>query len=213
MNLSVGHSITSPEVSQFYSFKPKIRLGVMASGSGTNFEALINAIKNSKLDAEIKCLVVNNSKCKAIEKAQKYNIPYVILDHRSFESRESLDREIIEYFESYKIEGIVMAGWMRIVTSTLINKYPNRLVNIHPSLLPSFPGNNAIKQALESGVKITGCSVHLVKEKVDSGPILIQSAVPIFESDNENILLRRVQKREHKILYVGVAIAARLWRE
>ncbi len=208
-----NYVLISPEILQIPRFTPKINLGVMASGNGTNFEALVNSTKNACLDAEIRLLIVNSHKCEAINRSKRLGIPYLILDHKEFNSRSEFDKEIIKQFSIYNIEGIVMAGWMRIVSPTLINAYPNRLINIHPSLLPSFRGANAIDKALNSNVFITGCSVHLVTPEVDNGPILIQAAVPIFKSDDKQTLLERIQIQEHRILPIGVSIAAEAWRD
>ncbi len=205
--------LVSPNIESFTNFKPRLRLGIMASGVGTNLEALCQATKSNILQADIQVLIVNNPDCPAIEKALKYHIPYKVLDHRLFQKREHYDQQIIKELDSYDIEILVMAGWMRVVTSTLINHYNNRIVNIHPSLLPSFPGVNAIEQALEAKVKISGCTVHIVNEKVDSGPILVQSAVPISNQDDKRTLAPRIQKQEHKTLPIGVAIAGKRWRE
>jgi phosphoribosylglycinamide formyltransferase 1 len=186
-----------------------IRLGIMASGSGTNFEALAQAIDNRELNAQIPVLIYNNPEAKVIERAKKWNVPAILLDHRTFKSREDLDRAIIEVFQQHRIEWIVMAGWMRIITSILLDAFPNRVINIHPSLLPSFKGVRAIEQALASNVKITGCSVHLASLEVDSGPIIMQAAVPILPNDTPETLHARIQIQEHKIFPIAIALAAK----
>jgi phosphoribosylglycinamide formyltransferase 1 len=186
-----------------------IRLGIMASGSGTNFEALAQAIDNRELNAQIPVLIYNNPEAKVIERAKKWNVPAILLDHRTFKSREDLDRAIIEVFQQHRIEWIVMAGWMRIITSILLDAFPNRVINIHPSLLPSFKGVRAIEQALISNVKITGCSVHLASLEVDSGPIIMQAAVPILPNDTPETLHARIQIQEHKIFPIAIALAAK----
>ncbi len=205
--------LTWPSIDLMPMLDPVLKIGVMASGRGSNFEALVKATLDNTLNAQVECLIVNKEECGARLIADRYNIPCYFFDHRKYEKREDLDKKIIEVLSLYKIEGVVMAGWMRIVTPVLINKFPDRLINIHPSLLPSFKGNRAIKQSLESNVKITGCTVHLVREAVDTGPILIQTAIPVFSDDNEETLQRRMQIEEHKILINGVAIAASRWRE
>ena len=185
-----------------------LQLGVMASGSGTNFEAVAQAIALGQLNAEIKVLIYNNPQAKAAERAKKYNIPAVLIDHRQYQQRESLDRQIVEVLQSYQVDWVIMAGWMRIVTQVLLDGYPERVINIHPSLLPSFKGIRAIEQALVAKVKITGCTVHLVNLEVDSGAIIMQAAVPVFENDNLDTLHQRIQKQEHNILPQAIAIAA-----
>ena len=185
-----------------------LRLGVMASGKGTNFEALVEACRFGPLQAEVVQLAVNNPGCGAEARADRLSVPCACLDHRLHPSRESLERELIALFHDAKVDLIVLAGWMRIVTPTLINAFPQRLLNIHPSLLPSFRGLNAVDQALSSGVKISGCTAHLVAEEVDAGPILAQAAVPVLDDDDVISLQQRIQVQEHRILPLAVALAA-----
>jgi len=189
-------------------FEPKIRLGVLASGNGSNFEYIIKSIQNNQLNAEISILIVNNPDCLAIKKAIKYKIPYVIINHRDCQTRLEHDMLVLKKLEDLSVELIVMAGWMRIAGEELINRYINRLINIHPSLLPSFKGINAIQQAIDERVTITGCTVHYVKKEVDSGSIIIQAAVPIQEHDNKETLTKRIQQMEHIILPLAIAKVA-----
>ena len=185
-----------------------LQLGVMASGSGTNFEAVAQAIADGKLNAEIKVLIYNNPQAKVKERAEKYHIPTVLIDHREYQQRSSLDREIVAVLKAYGVDWVVMAGWMRIVTQVLINGYPERIINIHPSLLPSFKGIRAIEQALAAKVKITGCTAHLVSLEVDSGKILMQAAVPVLPDDTLETLHARIQLQEHHILPQAISLAA-----
>lgn len=187
---------------------PPLKLGLMASGSGSNVEAIAQAIVAGKLNAQIQVLVYNNPDAKVAGRADRLGIPKVLLNHREFNSREALDQAIVETMQSHQVEWVIMAGWMRIVTQVLIDAFPKRALNIHPSLLPSFPGAYAIEQALETGVKITGCTVHFVELKVDSGPIIIQSAVPVFPDDTQETLHQRIQAEEHRIYPMGIALAA-----
>jgi phosphoribosylglycinamide formyltransferase 1 len=194
-------SLVSPDTSNSQlTVSEPIRLGVMASGSGSNFEAVIQAIESGKLNAQIQVLIYNNPDAYAAVRAKKWNIPVVLLNHREFESREDLDSRIVETLKQYDVELVVMAGWMRLVTKVLIDGFPDKIINIHPSLLPSFKGVNAVEQALASGVKITGCTVHLVCLEMDSGKIIMQSAVPILEDDTSESLHARIQRQEHLIL-------------
>jgi phosphoribosylglycinamide formyltransferase 1 len=202
--------LISPNLPDFYSSQVKsmpIQLGIMASGSGTNFEAVVKAIADSQLNAEIKVLIYNNPQAKAKERADKYKIPSVLIDHRQYKQRTSLDQEIVAVLKAHGVDWVVMAGWMRIVTQTLLDGYPNRIINIHPSLLPSFKGIRAIEQALAAKVKITGCTVHLVSLEVDSGEILMQAAVPILPDDTLETLHARIQVQEHYILPQAIALA------
>ena len=205
--------LISPENKSIPRFSRPLNIGILASGNGSNFEALVKASKNSILDADISLLIVSDPDCNAINRAHKLSIPCKCLNYKVFNTRQDYDMEIIKAFNNCNVEIVVMAGWMRIASSILVNNYKNRLINIHPSLLPSFKGVNAIKQALEAGVKITGCTVHIVRSEVDSGPVLIQAAVPILESDNKVTLQKKIQCQEHKILPIGVALAGKAWRD
>lgn len=185
-----------------------LKLGILASGSGSNFEAVAQAIKDQQLNAQIQVLIYNNSDAKVAARAESWNIPSVLLNHRNFQNREDFDQKIIQTLQQYQVEWVVMAGWMRVVTEVLVNAFPRQIINIHPSLLPSFPGIRAVEQALSAGVKIAGCTVHLVTLEVDSGPILIQAAVPVLPSDTAKTLHARIQVQEHRILPQAIALAS-----
>ena len=203
-------SLVSPSISSVSNQETPLRLGVLASGNGSNFEAVAEAIKNGQLNAQLRVLIYNNPNAKVIERAYKWNVPAVLLNHRDFSSREELDLQIIQCLQRYSVDWVIMAGWMRIVTPVLINAFPEKIINIHPSLLPSFKGVKAVEQALEAGVKITGCTVHLVSPEVDSGTILCQAAVPILSNDTAATLHDRIQIQEHRILPQAIALAANL---
>tara|TARA_Y100001968_G_scaffold52196_1_gene43120 strand:- start:1137 stop:1835 length:699 start_codon:yes stop_codon:yes gene_type:complete len=202
-------SLISPFSSENELFEPKIKLGILASGNGSNFEYIIKSIQNKKLNAEISILIVNNPNCLAINKAKKYDIPYLIINHRDCNSRLEHDKLVMKKLELFSVEIVVMAGWMRIVGEEIINKFKNRLINIHPSLLPSFKGVDAIQQAIDKRVTITGCTVHYVQKEVDSGSIIIQAAVPLKEEDTKETLKNRIQKMEHIILPIAIAKVAK----
>ena len=203
-----GQNLISPSDSKYPFFEPKIRLGILASGNGSNFEYIFKAIQNKKLNAEISILIVNNPNCLAIKKAIKYEIPYSIINHRECNSRLEHDKLVMNKLDEYSVELVVMAGWMRIVGESLINNFENRLINIHPSLLPSFKGVDAIQQAIDNKVTITGCTVHYVQKEVDSGSIIIQAAVPLIEKDSKESLKKRVQDMEHIILPLAIGQVA-----
>ncbi len=186
-----------------------LQLGVLASGSGSNFEALVQAIADGKLQAEIPVLIYNNPGAAVAGRAQRWGIPAVLLNHRNYHSREAFDVEIAQTLRQSGVDWVIMAGWMRRVTQVLIDHFGDQMLNIHPSLLPSFPGLHAIEQALAAGVKITGCTVHIVRLKVDSGPILIQAAVPVLADDTAESLHQRVQVQEHEILPRAIDLAVR----
>ena len=183
-----------------------LRLGVMASGDGSNFEALAQACRSGW--AEIALLVVNNLGCGAQQRAERLGIPHTLIDHRVHGDRQVLDRALIGAFREQNVDLVVMAGWMRIVTPVLIQAFPDRLINIHPSLLPSFRGLDGVGQALAAGVTLTGCTAHLVSEAVDAGQILVQAAVPVLKGDDHASLSARIHTHEHRILPLAVALAA-----
>jgi len=180
-------------------------LGVLASGSGSNLEAIATAIHNGQLQAKIAVVIYNEPDAFAKHRAEKFGIPAILVNHRDYKSRKALDLAIIDILNQYNVHLVIMAGWMRIVTQALIDAFPNRILNIHPSLLPSFKGIHAIEQALNYGVKITGCTVHLLSLEVDSGKILQQAAVPILPDDTLEDLQKRIQVQEHLIYPAAIA--------
>lgn len=190
-------------------FARPVALGVLASGTGSNFEAIARAIQTEILAAEVRVLVYNNPKASVALKAQHWGVPARLCDHRQYESREAFDAAVVKILQDCGVEWVVMAGWMRVATDVLLSAFRDRALNIHPSLLPSFKGVRAVEQALAAGVKITGCTAHLVRLDVDSGPILMQAAVPVFPDDTPESLHRRIQSQEHLILPQAIAIAAR----
>jgi phosphoribosylglycinamide formyltransferase 1 len=185
-----------------------LKIGVLASGSGSNFEVIAEAIQQGQLNAKIPVLIYNNPEAKAVARAEKYGIPSILLNHRDCKSREELDTKIVKTFQSHDVEWVVMAGWMRIVTKVLLDAFADKVINIHPSLLPSFPGIRAVEQALAAKVKITGCTVHIAHLEVDSGPILMQAAVPVLPDDTPETLHARIQVQEHKIMLGAIALIA-----
>jgi phosphoribosylglycinamide formyltransferase-1 len=180
-------------------------LGVLASGSGSNLEAIATAIHNGQLQAKIAVVIYNEPDAFVKHRAEKFGIPAILVNHRDYKSRKSLDLAIIDILNQYNVHLVIMAGWMRIVTQALIDAFPERILNIHPSLLPSFKGIHAIEQALNYGVKITGCTVHLLSLEVDSGKILQQAAVPILPDDTLEDLQKRIQVQEHLIYPATIA--------
>jgi phosphoribosylglycinamide formyltransferase-1 len=209
MNITDSYLVSPQFAQQELELDSPLKLGIMASGSGTNFEAIAEAIGAGELNAKIQVLIYNNPEAKAKARADRWQVPAVLLNHREYKQREALDREIVQVLSDYEVDWVIMAGWMRIVTPVLLQAFPNRVINIHPSLLPSFRGVQAIEQALAAGVKITGCTVHIATVDVDSGPILIQAAVPILDGDTPETLHARVQIQEHKILPQAIALAAK----
>lgn len=174
----------------------KTRLAVFVSGSGTNLQAIIDARIPS---VDIVLVFSNNPGAFALERAAKEGIPSLVLDHRKYSSREEYDAEVLKMIEPYGINLIALAGFMRILSPLFVKAYKNRIINIHPALLPSFPGVNAAKQALNAGVKHTGVTVHFVDEGVDTGPIILQTVVPVLDDDTEESLLEKIHGEEHRI--------------
>ena len=209
LGLDSTFSLVAPSISKrLLSLSQPLKLGIMASGSGSNFEAIAQAIADEQLNAQIEVLIYNNPLAKAAIRAANRGVDAVLLNHRDYGSREAFDGAIVKTLQQYDIDWVIMAGWMRLVTPVLIDAFTDKIINIHPSLLPSFKGINAVEQALASGVKITGCTVHLVCLEVDSGPILIQAAVPVLPEDTVETLHARIQIQEHIILPQAIALAA-----
>jgi phosphoribosylglycinamide formyltransferase-1 len=177
----------------------KLRLGVLASGRGSNFQSIIDAIGNKSLKAEIVLLITDNPAAFAIERARKHGIEYLIIQPKKFISRDVFYEEVSRELQARGVDLVILAGFMRIIGKPLIDVFPNRTMNIHPALLPAFPGLHGQKQALEHGVKISGCTVHFVDEGMDTGPIIIQAAAPVYPGDTEEILSERILALEHKI--------------
>ncbi|NMF58289.1 phosphoribosylglycinamide formyltransferase [Pseudanabaena yagii GIHE-NHR1] len=180
-------------------------LAVLASGSGSNLEAIAQAIHDGKLQAKIAVVIYNEPDAFARQRAEKFGIPAILVNHRDYKSRKALDLAIIDILKQYHVELVIMAGWMRIVTQILIDAFPERILNIHPSLLPSFKGIHSIEQAFNYGVKITGCTVHLLSLEVDSGKIIKQAAVPVLPEDSLADLQKRIQVQEHIIYPEAIA--------
>ena len=204
--------IISPELSFFRRFSPKLKIGVLASGKGTNFQELINLSVKGDLDIEIKVLVTNNENAGCIKRAINAEIPYKLIKGIDFSQKELFELEIINTLSNYGVELVVMAGWMKIVSPFFISKFKNKIINIHPSLLPAYKGGTAIKDSLLNGSKITGCSVHFVEEEVDSGSLIMQAALSIRDDDDIESLSTRIHMLEHKILPLSISHAGFLIR-
>ena len=205
--MNADRHLVSPEVDLSPSAAP-LKLGIMASGSGSNFEAIAQAIADGQLNAQVQVVVYNNPGAKVADRADRWRVPAVLLNHREFKHREDLDRAIVQALQQQSVEWVIMAGWMRLVTPVLIDAFPQRVLNIHPSLLPSFKGVHAVEQAISAGVKIAGCTVHYVVPEVDSGHILMQAAVPVLPDDTAETLQARIQVQEHRIFPQAIALAA-----
>ena len=175
-----------------------IRIGVLASGRGSNFIAIDDAAKNRFIDAEISVLICNNTDAAVIESARKRGVNVVVEPSKGI-SRDAYDQRLARILTGYGVELVLLAGFMRIVGKPLLDAFPMRIMNIHPSLLPAFRGLGAQKQALDYGVKLAGCTVHFVDEGLDSGPIILQAAVPVLNGDTTETLSARILAEEHRI--------------
>jgi phosphoribosylglycinamide formyltransferase 1 len=177
----------------------KISIGVLVSGSGSNLQSIIDHIEAGTLDADIRIVISNNPGAIALERCRNHRINSVVLDHRPFDSRESYDRQMVGMLKTSGVELVVMAGFMRILSPEFFRAFPRQIMNIHPALLPAFPGIHVQRKAIEYGVKFAGCTVHFADEGVDTGPIIIQSVVPVYEDDTADTLAARILKEEHRI--------------
>jgi phosphoribosylglycinamide formyltransferase-1 len=175
-----------------------MRLGILISGRGSNFEAISSSIARRKLDAEIAVVIGNRAHAPGLEIARERGIPMRVIASAGMD-REAYDKLLIDELKTHEVDLVCLAGFMRLLSAGFVRAFPNRVLNIHPSLLPAFPGLDAQRQALEHGVKITGCTVHLVDEFLDSGPIVIQSAVPVLDDDTVETLSERILRQEHLI--------------
>jgi phosphoribosylglycinamide formyltransferase-1 len=175
-------------------------LGVLVSGSGTNLQAILDAIASKKLRARVGVVISNVAGAKALDRARAAGAPTIVVDHKAFPSREAFDAAVVESLRAHEVRCVVLAGFMRLVTPVLLDAFPHRVVNIHPALLPAFPGVHAQKQALAYGVRVSGCTVHFVDAGMDTGPILAQATVPVLDDDTEETLRDRILEKEHELL-------------
>jgi len=176
---------------------PSRRLGVLVSGRGSNLQALIDAIADGRLDASIAVVISNVAGAGGLDRARSAGIETAVIDHRGWPSRDDYDRALVEELRAREVEVVCLAGFMRRIGTAFVEAFPNAVVNIHPSLLPSFPGLHAQAQALAHGVKVSGVTVHLVTTELDAGPIIVQRAVQVLESDTEETLAARILVEEH----------------
>ncbi len=184
-------------------------LGVLVSGSGSNLQSIIDHIENGSLPARIRLIVSNNPEAYALKRAKKHGIPAFVLGHGGYANREDYDRKLVEILTSHGVDLVVLAGFMRVLSPFFLRAFPMRVVNIHPALLPSFPGTHGQKKAFDYGVKFSGCTVHFADEGVDTGPIIIQAVVPVYDCDTEETLSQRILKEEHRIYPQAI----KLWAE
>ena len=199
--------LISPKLNSLNRFEPKLQVAILASGEGTNFQVLIDLAKKDLFDIDIKLLICNKKNAGCVKRAKDEKIPYFICEESSCKNRDDFEKKIIKKLRESDIELIIMAGWMKIVTEKFINSVNNKIINLHPSLLPSFKGKNPIKDALENGSLITGCSVHYVVPEVDSGELIIQGALAINKNEKIENLTHNIHEIEHLILPFAISEA------
>lgn len=187
----------------------RTNVGVLASGRGTDFQSLVDARRRGDLDVDLAVLICNVPGAPVIDRAKRADVPSVLIDHRSFgKDREAFEREVVKVLRERHVDLVVFAGFMRLVSSYFVKQFPGRIINIHPSLLPAFPGAHAQRDALAAGVKVTGCTIHFVDASVDGGPIILQKAVSVREDDTEETLAARILEQEHTFLPLAVRLFA-----
>ena len=186
----------------------KLTLGVLASGQGSNLKVILKSCAEGELSASVGVVISDRKDAQALEHARQFKVPESFLDPKATDNREAYDRVILQELKKHSVELVVLAGYMRIVTPVLIQAYRNKIMNIHPSLLPAFPGLHAQQQALAYGVKVSGCTVHFVDEQVDHGPIILQAAVPVLQDDTEKTLSARILAEEHKLYIRAIQLFA-----
>ncbi|QQR79910.1 MAG: phosphoribosylglycinamide formyltransferase [Deltaproteobacteria bacterium] len=187
----------------------KVKLGVLVSGSGTNLQAILNACKKSSYPAEVAVVISNNPEAYGLIRAQKAKRLSIIISHKDFETRESFEKVLHDTLKEQKVDYVILAGFMRILSPFFIKKWKNKILNIHPALLPSFPGTHAIQQAFDYGAKITGVTVHFVDEGTDTGPIILQEALAIKEGTSLKKLEESIHKIEHRLFPKAIELVSK----
>jgi phosphoribosylglycinamide formyltransferase-1 len=179
-------------------------IGVLISGRGSNLQSIIDAVADGRLDARIALVISNKADAYGLERARNAGIETLVLDHKAFPTREAFDQAMVDALRAREVKLVCLAGFMRLVSATFVGAFPNRILNIHPALLPSFPGLHAQRQALEHGVRFSGATVHFVDTNLDAGPIVMQAVVPVFTDDTEDTLSARILAEEHRIYPAAV---------
>ena len=190
------------------STQRKLKLGVLASGGGTNLQSIIDQCQQQQIDAEIVLVLCNNPEAGALERAEAAGLTNICINHRDFSDRQSFDQAVVSALQDAGVELVVLAGFMRIISEVFLEAFPQRIINIHPALLPAFPGLHVQKKALEYGARFSGCTVHFVDAGVDTGPIIIQAVVPILDDDTEESLSARILQQEHQIYPKAIQLLA-----
>ena len=186
----------------------KLKLGVLASGRGSNLQSIMNSAAAGKINAEVAVVISDQEDAFALERARKAGIPAVHVNPRKFISREDYEKAVLEQLKEHGVTLVCLAGYMKLVGRILLEAYPNRIMNIHPALLPAFPGLHGQEQAWKYGVKFSGCTVHFVDEGMDTGPVILQAVVPVYDSDTADILAARILEQEHRIYPEAIGLFA-----
>ncbi len=186
------------------SEKPPI--AVLVSGSGSNLQAIIDASERGEIPCRVGIVISNKADAYGLVRAAKHGIPTEVVGHKDFATREQFDARLVEIIRRSGAELVCLAGFMRVLTPVFVRAFPQRILNIHPALLPSFPGTHGPRQALEHGVKFSGCTVHFLDEGVDTGPIVVQAVVPVYDDDTEETLAARILKQEHRIYPMAIRL-------
>jgi phosphoribosylglycinamide formyltransferase-1 len=189
--------------------RPSVKIGVLISGEGTNLQAIIDAVAHGELKADIRVVISNKAAARGLDRARNNGIPAKVIDHRRFASRDDFDRALVASLQSHEVELVICAGFMRLLTPVMVAVFRDRIMNIHPALCPSFPGVDAQKQALDYGVRFSGCTVFFVSEGIDDGPVIVQAVVPVHQDDDASTLSARIHAEEHRIY----PLAIRLYQE
>ncbi|MFC1752519.1 phosphoribosylglycinamide formyltransferase [Thermoproteota archaeon] len=186
----------------------RLKLGILISGRGSNMTAILEAVKNKELSAETAVVITDNPKAAGLASAREYGVVTAIVDPAAFSTKDLHEKAVLKILHNHSVELVVLAGYMRIISKEILQAFPNRVVNIHPALLPSFKGLNAQKQALDYGVRFTGCTVHFVNEDLDGGPIILQAVVPVDQDDTVEDLSQRILDQEHKLYTKAIQLLA-----
>lgn len=184
----------------------KAPIAVLISGSGSNLQAIIDASERGDIPCTVALVVCNKADAYGLTRARNHGIPTAVVSHKEFPSREAFDEKLVETVKASGAVLVCLAGFMRVLTPIFLRAFPHRIINIHPALLPSFPGTHGPKQALEYGVKFSGCTVHFVDEGVDTGPVIVQACVPVYDDDTEDTLAARILTQEHKIYPMAIRL-------
>ena len=189
--------------------KDKPILGVLCSGRGTNLQSIMAAVESGQIPASIGVVLTDKPEAKALERAEKAGIPHAFIDRRAYETRRDFEEQLVSKLRQHDVSLVILAGFMRILSPYFVQQYPGRILNVHPALLPAFPGAHAHRDVLAYGVKVSGCTIHFVDEGTDSGPIILQAAVPVLPEDTEETLAERVLDEEHRLYPRAIALCVK----